>query len=59
MIHKSVSKIIIDEFSKSIHKDVLFKDIADDFIASVQKKKRNKSEIENVLRKKNNENTES
>lgn len=55
MVQKSVSDLIFDKFTESIEKDVLFKGISTDLAALVRGKKRSKTEFQNLLRKKQDE----
>lgn len=57
MVQKSVSDMIFDKFAESIEKDALFKDISADLVDLVRGKKHSKTELQNLLRKKQDENS--
>jgi hypothetical protein len=54
---KSVSDLIFDKFAEYVRKDRLFDGVSEDLITLVRKKKPNKSEIEKLLRKTQDEDT--
>lgn len=55
MSQKSVSDLIFDEFAESVEKDSLFDGISTDLAGFVRGKKLNKVELQNLLRKKRDE----
>ena len=55
MSQKSVPDLIFDRFAESIEKDVLFKGIFADLATLVRGKKHSKAELQNLLRKKQDE----
>lgn len=59
MVQKSVSDLIFDKFAESIKKDGLFGGISDDLVALARRKRPSKSEIEKLLRGKQDEGSES
>ena len=59
MNQKSVSDLIIGKFGESIEKDNLFKGISTGLVALIRKKKHSKAEIETLLRKMQDEDSES
>lgn len=59
MVQKSVSDLIFDKFAESIKKDGLFVGISDDLAALARQKRPSKSEIERLLRRKQDEGSES
>lgn len=59
MEQKSVSDLIFDKFFGSLAKDDLFKGISAELDAFVRGKKCNKTELQNILKKKQNENSKS
>ena len=59
MEQKSVSEMVFDKFVESLAKDDLFKRISVKLDAFVRGKKRGKTELQNILKKKQNENYKS
>lgn len=59
MPQKPVPDLIFDKFAEYIRNDGLFKGVSDDLITSVRKKKPSKTEVERLLRGRQDENTES
>jgi len=61
MEQKSVSDLIFDKFAGSLVKDDLFRGISAELDAFVcgENKKRSKTELQNILKKKQNENSKS
>lgn len=59
MEQKSVSDLIFDKFAGSLVKDDLFKGISAELDAFVRGKKCIKTELQNILKKKQNENSKS
>lgn len=59
MPQKPVPDLIFDKFAEYIRNDGLFKGVSDDLITLVRKKKPSKTEIEKLLREKQDEDTES
>jgi chemotaxis methyl-accepting protein methylase len=53
---KKVSDLIIDKFSESIDKNSLFAGISEELTGMIKKREHAKEKIENLLRKKQNEN---
>jgi len=59
MPQKSVPDLIFDKFAEYIRNDGLFKEVSDDLIILARKRKPSKTEIEKLLREKQDEDTES
>jgi len=59
MPQKSVPNLIFDKFAKYITNDGLFKGVSDDLITLVRKRKPSKTQIEKLLREKQDEDTKS
>ena len=53
MVKKSVPELILDKFAESIEKDELFRGISEDLTSLIRKKKPSKTEIKNLLGRKN------
>lgn len=54
---KKVSDLIIDKFAENIEKDDLFENISEELVTMLKERKHSKDEIENLLKKKQDENT--
>lgn len=54
---KKVSDLIIDKFAENIEKDDLFENISEELVTMFKERKHSKDEIENLLKKKQDENT--
>lgn len=59
MPQKSVPNLIFDKFGEYITNDGLFKGVSDDLITLVRKRKPSKTQIEKLLREKQDEDTKS
>jgi len=59
MPQKSVPNLIFDKFAEYITNDGLFKGVSDDLITLVRKRKPSKTQIEKLLREKQDEDTKS
>ena len=57
MTEKNVSELIFDKFKKSIEKDDLFKEISKDLISLIHEKKFDRTKIQKLLEKMQNENS--
>ena len=57
MVQKSVSDLIFDKFAERIEADALFKGISADLVDLIRGKKCSKTELQNLLRKKQDENS--
>lgn len=59
MPQKSVPNLIFDKFAQYITNDGLFKGVSDDLITLVRKRKPSKTQIEKLLKEKQDEDTKS
>ena len=59
MSQKSVPDLIFDKFAEYVRNDGLFNGVSDNLITLIRKKKPNKTEIEKLLREKQDEDTKS
>lgn len=57
MSSKKVPDLIIDKFAESITKDDLFGNICGELNVMIKERRHNKEEIENLLKRKQNENS--
>lgn len=59
MVKKTVPNLIFDRFAEAVETDDLFKGISEDLVKLVRRGKSDKSEIENLLRREQNEDSQS